>query len=157
MDEAGRSDVFILDCPVSISAMRIGESLTIFASGSPEALEKGKTIIKSIASNVHHIKGGCGVASKMNLVHLQLNGIHNATAAEAVSLASTAGLNVQEVYNIIVGPAAGDSRAFENQVPRMIEADWTPQSTTVDEVVKDMVSFMNLGKRATDLTLLLRV
>lgn len=135
---AGRSDVFILDCPVSLGTKLPGGSLTMFASGPTEALERSDALIRDISEQIYHIHGGAGSANKISLVILLLTGIHSATAAEAIALAEKAGLNIQEVYDIIVGPAAGNSWAFESRVPRMIEGDWTPQST-VDDFVNDMV------------------
>jgi 3-hydroxyisobutyrate dehydrogenase-like beta-hydroxyacid dehydrogenase len=82
------------------------------------------------------IEGGIGAASKIKMVNQLLVGIHIAVAAEAMGLAAKAGLNTREVYNVII-TAAGNSWAFENRVPHMLDGDWNPLSA-LDIFVKDM-------------------
>lgn len=56
------------------------------------------------------------------MVHQLLAGVHVATAAEALALAAKAGLDVQQIYDIVVG-AAGNSWMFGDRGKRMISAD----------------------------------
>lgn len=91
-----------------------------------------------MAETLHVIEGGEGTASKIKMVNQLLVGIHIAVAAEAMGLAAKAGLDTREVYNIITN-AVGNSWAFENRVPHMLEGDWTPLSA-LSIFVKDMVS-----------------
>lgn len=139
MDIAGREDVFILDCPVSGTKLAEG-ALRIFASGTPEALERSNALLEDMSEQVYHVPGGAGSASKVNMVNQLLIGIHIAVSGEAIALATKANLDIREVYDIISTGAAGDSRIFENRVPRMIKGDWTPHST-IDDFVQIMVCF----------------
>lgn len=95
-----------------------------------------------MAKSLYVIPGGLGAASKVKTVNQLLVGTHIAAAAEAMGLAARLGLDTREVYEIIVN-AAGNSWAFENRVPHMLEGDWTPHSA-LDIFVKDMVRFAYL-------------
>ncbi|KAI5460699.1 NAD binding domain of 6-phosphogluconate dehydrogenase-domain-containing protein [Mariannaea sp. PMI_226] len=145
MDLLGRSDVFILDCPVSAGTGSGEQSLTIFVSGVTEGLERGDGLIKDISEHARYIPGGSGIASKVSMVNQLLIRIHTATAAEAIAFATHAGLDIQEVYDIITKPAAGDSWIFENRVPRMMDGDWTPYST-IDDSINDMELVMSTSR-----------
>ncbi|KAJ4247529.1 hypothetical protein NW762_013209 [Fusarium torreyae] len=137
LEQSGRADIFIVDCPVSGGTKRAAEgTLTIFASGNPDALNNANHLLETMAETLHIIRGGEGTASKIKMVNQLLVGIHIAVAAEAMGLAAKAGLNTQDVYNIITN-AAGNSWAFENRVPHMLEGDWTPLSA-LNIFVKDM-------------------
>ncbi|KAH7232762.1 hypothetical protein BKA59DRAFT_446263 [Fusarium tricinctum] len=137
LEKSGRADIFIVDCPVSGGTKRAAAgTLTIFASGTPDALNNANQLLGSMAETLHVIRGGEGTASKIKMVNQLLVGVHIAVAAEAMGLAAKAGLNTREVYNIITN-AAGNSWAFENRVPHMLEGDWTPLSA-LSIFVKDM-------------------
>ncbi|KAH6880412.1 hypothetical protein B0T10DRAFT_540338 [Thelonectria olida] len=135
--EAQRPDISVVDCPVSGGTKRAANgTLTIFASGTAESLSKADGILHEMAKGLYIIPGGLGAASKVKTVNQLLVGTHIAAAAEAMGLAAQVGLDTREVYNIIVN-AAGNSWAFENRVPHMLEGDWTPHSA-LDIFVKDM-------------------
>lgn len=114
-------------------------TLTIFAAGSPEALKKADGVLRDMSQNLYVIEGGAGAASKVKMVNQLLVGTHIAAAAEAIGLATKAGLDTREVFEIIKN-AAGGSWAFENRVPHMLDQDWTPKSA-LNIFVKDMVCF----------------
>ncbi|KAF4960756.1 hypothetical protein FSARC_10385 [Fusarium sarcochroum] len=137
LENFGRADILIVDCPVSGGTKRAAEGkLTIFASGTPDALKNANALLTSMSETLHIIEGDEGTASKIKMVNQLLVGIHIAVAAEAMGLAAKAGLNTREVYNIITN-AAGNSWAFENRVPHMLGGDWTPLSA-LNIFVKDM-------------------
>lgn len=136
--QLGRPDVTVIDCPVSGGTVRAADgTLTIFASGEAASLEKVNSLLHDMSEKLYIIPGGAGAASKVKMVNQLLVGTHIAAAAEAMALATKAGLNTREVYNIITS-AAGNSWAFENRVPHMLNGDWTPHSA-LDIFVKDMV------------------
>ncbi|KAH6995919.1 hypothetical protein BKA56DRAFT_650710 [Ilyonectria sp. MPI-CAGE-AT-0026] len=135
--QAGRSDILVVDCPVSGGTKRAADgTLSIFASGTADALAKADEILHDMSQNLYIIPGGLGAASKVKMVNQLLVGTHIAAAAEAMGLATKAGLDTREVYKIITN-AAGSSWAFENRVPHMLDGDWTPYSA-LDIFVKDM-------------------
>jgi hypothetical protein len=72
--------------------------------------------------NVHTITGGLGAANKLRLTSFLLEATHTVTAAEATGLASKAGIDANEIYSIITN-AAGNSSAYEELVPHMLQGD----------------------------------
>uniref|UniRef100_L2FZS9 Ketose-bisphosphate aldolase class-ii-like protein n=1 Tax=Colletotrichum fructicola (strain Nara gc5) TaxID=1213859 RepID=L2FZS9_COLFN len=133
----GRSDVLVVDGPVSGGTKRAAEgTLTIFAAGTSVALQRADKILHDMSEKLYIIPGGPGAGSKVKMVNQLLVGTHIAAASEAMGLAAKAGLNTREVYNIITN-AAGNSWAFENRVPHMLDGDWTPLSA-LNIFVKDM-------------------
>lgn len=136
---AGRQDVLVVDSPVSGGTKRAADgTLSIFASGAPEALQRADRVLRDMSEKLYIIPGGPGAGSKIKMVNQLLVGTHIAAASEAMGLAAKAGLNTREVYNIITN-AAGNSWAYENRVPHMLDGDWTPLSA-LNIFVKDMVS-----------------
>lgn len=138
----------VLDCPVSGGTKRAAEgALTVFASGEAYALEEAGALLHDMSEKLYLIPGAAGAASKVKTVNQLLVGTHIAAAAEAMALATKAGLNTREVYNIITN-AAGNSWAFENRVPHMLDGDWTPHSA-LDIFVKDMVCSISISHVCT--------
>lgn len=71
-----RSDIKVVDSPVSGGSVRAGEgSLTILSSGSLEALASAKQILDDMSATLHIIPGGIGAASKIKMVNQLLAGI----------------------------------------------------------------------------------
>ncbi|KAG4428454.1 hypothetical protein IFR05_016066, partial [Cadophora sp. M221] len=137
LEKIGRSDILLVDSPVSGGTVRAAQgNLTILASGTPASLERGNNILSDMSEKLYIIPGGIGAASNVKMINQLLAGIHIAAAAEAMGLAAKAGLNTRQVYEIIVG-AAGNSWMFENRVPHMLDNDLTPYSA-LDIFVKDM-------------------
>ncbi|TDZ67775.1 L-threonate dehydrogenase [Colletotrichum trifolii] len=135
--QKGRGDVLVVDSPVSGGTKRAADgTLTIFASGTSVALQRADRILSDMSEKLYTIPGGPGAGSKVKMVNQLLVGTHIAAASEAMGLAAKAGLNTREVYNIITN-AAGNSWAYENRVPHMLDGDWTPLSA-LNIFVKDM-------------------
>lgn len=136
---AGRPDINVIDAPVSGGTLRAADgTLTIFASGAQDALDRSQCLLQDMSEHLYHIPGGPGAGSKVKMVNQLLVGIHIATACEAMALAATAGLDTKVVFDIISN-AAGSSWAFVNRVPHMLEGCWESRSA-LDIFVKDMVS-----------------
>lgn len=144
LTENGREDILVVDCPVSGGTLRAAAgTLTIFASGKLEALEKAADLLEDMSEKLYVIPGAASAASKVKMVNQLLVGAHIAASAEAMGLAAKAGLNTREVYDIITN-AAGNSWAFTNRVPHMLDDDWTPHSA-LNIFVKDMVGTFALA------------
>lgn len=112
------------------------------------ALEKVNHLLLSMAGslqNLHHVSGSVGVASSVKLINQLLAGIHIASAAEGISFATRLGLNPRATFEMI-NKAAGWSWMFENRVPQMLDADWTPYSALAI-FVKDMGIITDEAKR----------
>lgn len=127
---------------VHVQLRILTDLVQIMSSGSTEGLEKAQAVLASLCgspANLYHIKGGIGAASSIKLINQLLAGIHIAAAAEAMAFGAKLGLETQSLYDIIKN-AAGGSWMFENRVPAMLNADWTPHSQLAI-FVKDLVCF----------------
>src|SRR5699024_4404076 len=130
---AGRSDVAVVEC----HAVEESGSLTLLTAGTDEALQRAEDVLRDGSDKLLAFPGNPGNASKAYTVYRLLLGSHIAAAAEAIGLAARAGLNTQQVYDIITN-AAGSSRAFESRVPSMLEGDWSVKSSSLDACVRHM-------------------
>ncbi|KAL3417231.1 ketose-bisphosphate aldolase class-II family protein [Phlyctema vagabunda] len=137
LNDLGRQDVLLLDCPVSGGTVRAAQgNLTILASGSESALKEGHAVLSLLSEKLYTIPGAVGTASNVKMINQLLAGVHIAASAEAMGLAAKMGLNTRQVYDIIVN-AAGNSWMFENRVPHMLDNDLKPYSA-LNIFVKDM-------------------
>ena len=131
-------DIHFVDCPMSGGPARAREgALTMMASGDDISLAKAKPLIDAMGSDVHIIQGGAGMGSTVKMVHQLLAGVHICAAAEALSLAAKAGLDVHQMYAIVNG-AAGASWMFKNRGERMLEAGDPEVKSALDIFVKDL-------------------
>ena len=119
-DEFQARGINFVDCPVSggPARARLGE-LTIMASGSDKSLAMAKPLLDAMGRDVFIIQGGAGMGSTVKMVHQLLAGVHIVCAAEALALAAKAGLDVEQMYEIVNG-AAGASWMFSDRGKRMI-------------------------------------
>lgn len=138
--DGGRPDILVVDCPISSGAAKgvTNGSLTVFAAGTDVVIRNSDALLRAMSDKLYIIPGGVGAASKAKMINQLLVHTHAAAAAEAIGLATRAGIDTPEVFNI-VSKAAGGSWAFENCVPRMLAQDWTPLYS-LNNSVKDMVT-----------------
>ncbi|KAL3962349.1 hypothetical protein ACCO45_003872 [Purpureocillium lilacinum] len=140
---AGRSDVAVVEC----HAVEESGSLTLLTAGTDEALQRAEDVLRDGSDKLLAFPGNPGNASKAYTVYRLLLGSHIAAAAEAIGLAARAGLNTQQVYDIITN-AAGSSRAFESRVPSMLEGDWSVKSSSLDACVRHMAPVVSAARAA---------
>ena len=96
-------------------------------------------------ANIYRVNGGVGAASSVKLVNQLLAGVHIAASAEAMALAARLGLNTRQVFDVFRQSSAW-SWMFENRVPQMLNADWTPHSALAI-FVKDLGIVLDEAKR----------
>jgi 3-hydroxyisobutyrate dehydrogenase-like beta-hydroxyacid dehydrogenase len=101
-------------------------------------LEKARPILDILGrkNEVHIIKGGAGAGSTVKCVHQLLAGVHIAVAAEALAMGAKAGLDVDQLCQIVNG-AAGASWMFQDRTPRMLSPDPEVKSA-LNIFVKDL-------------------
>lgn len=134
-----------LDAPISGGAARAADGqLTVMASGSKAAFAAAGPALDAVAQTVYRLGDEPGAGSTMKMINQLLAGVHIAAATEAMALAARQGLDLPQVYDIIV-KAAGNSWMFENRVPHILEGDYTPRSA-VDIFVKDLGIVLEAGK-----------
>ncbi|KAL8735129.1 MAG: hypothetical protein Q9166_001005 [cf. Caloplaca sp. 2 TL-2023] len=99
LKEIGRSDILLIDSPVSGGAGRAADgTLSIFASGAREHLENARAILECMSGKLYEIPGGLGGGSKTKLIHQIFAGVNIAMASEAMGLAAVAGLDTRDVF-----------------------------------------------------------
>lgn len=126
-----------LDAPISGGAVKAAEGkLSIMASGTQEAFDGAEPALAAMAETLHRLGETAGPGSAMKAVNQLLAGVHIAAMGEALAFATSQGLDLARVLDVI-GVSAGTSWMFENRAPHVIEADYTPRST-IDIWPKDL-------------------
>ncbi len=127
--EAQARGLHYLDAPVSGGSVRAADGvLSVMASGTPAAFDGAKDVLDAIAQTVHRLGDRAGPGSAMKAVNQLLAGVHIAAMGEALAFATSQGLDLKRVLDVI-RVSAGTSWMFENRTPHVIEADYTPRST----------------------------
>ncbi|MCS6892421.1 MAG: NAD(P)-binding domain-containing protein [Rhodovarius sp.] len=145
--EAARHGLLYLDAPVSGGAAAAAAgSMTVMASGAPEAFAAAEPILSAVAGRVWRLGDAPGLGATMKVVHQLLAGVHIAAAAEAMALGIKAGLDPHLLYGVVTG-AAGNSWMFQNRMAHVLAGDDTPLSA-VDVFVKDLALVEALAREA---------
>ena len=129
LDKVGRSDVGLIDSPVSGGAARAANgTLSIFASGDDAHMKKVEPILSCMSGDgkLYNV-GTLGGGSKAKLIHQIFAGINIAMASEAMGLAAKAGLNTQRAFEEL-NLGIGRSWMFGNRVPHMLDPSLPPYS-----------------------------
>jgi 3-hydroxyisobutyrate dehydrogenase len=136
-----------LDAPISGGSTRAAEgSLTVLASGSPEAFSKARKALDAMAAKVYELGDEAGTGAAFKMINQLLAGVHIAVASEAITFAARQGLDIRKVYEVITA-SAGNSWMFENRVPHVLDGDYTPRSA-VDIFVKDLGIIQEMARTA---------
>lgn len=145
-DEFGRSDVKLLDCPVSGGTLRAANgTLSIFESGPEEDLNAAKDVLQTMSANLYRM-GGISAGTKTKTVHQLVAATNIITACEAMGLAATVGLNTQAVFDH-VNQSDGTSFFWENRAPHMLKNDWHPYSA-LSIILKDAGIVTDTARKA---------
>ena len=126
-----------IDAPVSGGVVGAESgSLSIMASGSDKAFEKGGPVLQAMAAKIYRIGTEPGLGSVVKTVNQLLAGSHVVLAAEAMAFGTRAGVDPEVLFDVI-SHSAGSSWMFNNRVPHMLSGDFTPLSA-VNIFVKDL-------------------
>ncbi|MGS0743806.1 L-threonate dehydrogenase [Glaciimonas sp. GG7] len=129
--------LLMLDGPLSGGAARANAgAMTMMISGPAAAYAKAEPVLAAIAGKVYRLGDAHGIGSKVKVINQLLAGVHIAAAAEAMALGMREGVDPDALYEVITN-SAGNSWMFENRVPHILKADYTPLSA-VDIFVKDL-------------------
>jgi len=136
-----------LDSPISgTGAQAAVKDLVVYASGDAKAIARLKPMFLGFARAVHDL-GPFGNGSKMKYVANLLVAIHNVASAEAMVLGMKAGLDPQQIFDLVkIG--AGNSRVFELRAPMMVKNDYDDATMKIKVWQKDMDV---IGKYAREL------
>jgi 3-hydroxyisobutyrate dehydrogenase len=137
--------LLMLDTPISGGTVRAAEgTLSIMVSGPEATIAKAQPVLEAMAANIYRMGSEPGLGSTMKLVNQILAGSQIALAAEAMAFGVRAGLDPNQIYEVICN-SAGNSFMFQNRVPHMLNDDYTPHSA-VDIWVKDLGIVLETGK-----------
>jgi L-threonate 2-dehydrogenase len=126
-----------LDCPVSgTGAQAKVKDLVVYASGDSKSIAKLRPLFLSFAKSVHDL-GAFGNGSRMKYVANLLVAIHNVAAAEAMVLGMKAGLDPQQIFDLVT-PGAGNSRVFELRAPMMVKDRYDDATMKIKVWQKDL-------------------
>lgn len=135
-----------LDAPISGGSVRASAgTITVMASGRPEAFAAARPVLSAIAETVYELGDEPGLGASYKIVNQLLAGAHIAAACEAITFASKLGLDLNQVYKVITA-SAGNSWMFENRVPHILDADYAPRSA-VDIFTKDLGIIAGMGQK----------
>jgi L-threonate 2-dehydrogenase len=126
-----------LDCPLSGTGSQASvKDLVIYASGDSGAIERLEPVFMGFGRKVFDL-GPFGNGSRMKFVANHLVAIHNVASAEAMVLGIKAGLDPQQVVEVI-SAGAGNSRVFELRAPLMADNRYEPATMKCSIWKKDM-------------------
>jgi len=126
-----------LDCPLSgTGAQAAVRDLVVYASGDSTAIARCTGLFADFAKQSADL-GDYGNGSRMKFVANHLVAIHNVASAEAMLLAERAGLDLNQVIEMIV-PGAGGSRMFQMRAPMMAKRSYEPATMRISTWKKDM-------------------
>jgi L-threonate 2-dehydrogenase len=126
----------MLDCPVSGGTRIAVKDIVVYASGDKKTIARLKPMFAGFARATHDV-GPFGNGSKMKFVANLLVAIHNVAAAEAMVLGMKAGLDPQQIYDLI-STGAGYSRMFERRAPLMVKNRYDKPTMKIETFQKDV-------------------
>jgi putative dehydrogenase len=140
------SGILLLDAPMSGGAAKAASGeMTMMTAGPPEAYAACEDVLGAISGNVYRLGSEHGQGSKVKIINQLLAGVHIAAAAEAMALGLREGVDPAALYDVITH-SAGNSWMFENRVPHILAADYTPLSA-VDIFVKDLGLVLDTARK----------
>jgi L-threonate 2-dehydrogenase len=122
------SGVRLVDAPVSGGPRRAADgTMTMMVAGDIESLARCEPVFAAVAGRVFRVGNAAGDAAKFKLVNNLLAAVNLAAGAEALALAIRAGLDPQQVVDV-VNASSGGSWIFADRMPRVIAGDFAPRA-----------------------------
>ena len=144
----------MVDAPVTgtrVHAER--KELVVYASGREGDVREVRPVLEAFARDVRYV-GAFGAGIKLKLVTNHLVAVHTAAAAEALSLAKSAGLDLQMVYDLIAGGPAS-SAVFGFRGPLIVADKFVPATMRMDVFEKDLDTINGFREQVAAVTPLL--
>ncbi len=128
----------MLDCPISgIPPQVLTRKTVLFASGDKHIFETCKYTLEGFTNTIFYL-GDFGAGTKMKCIANLLVGIHIMAAAEAMVLATRAGLDLQTVIQVL-GPSVASSAQFVARTPMMTTQHYDPALSTIHQIQECIV------------------
>lgn len=128
----------VVDAPVSGGAARAAKGdLLIMVGGPDEDVATVRPLLDAMAREYPLVGSRVGDGQKLKIVNQLLCGVHIAAAGEALALADSMGLDVEQCHRVLNGGAA-HSFMFQDRGGRMVAEDYEAVTSALDIFVKDM-------------------
>ena len=101
--------------------------MTMMVAGAADAMARTESVLAAIAGKVFHVGTAPGTAAKFKIVNNLLAAVNLAAGAEALALATAAGLDPRTVVDVI-NASSGGSWIFADRMPRALEGDYAPRA-----------------------------
>lgn len=139
-------ELVFVDAPVSggVAGAEAG-SLSIMAAGPAAALDACAPVFAAMGSRVLRVGEEAGQGSTFKTINQLLCGVHLAAAGEAMAMAARAGLDTQQVFDLVSESAAA-SWMLRDRGPAMVTRTYTPVRSAVDIFVKDLGLVLDLAR-----------
>lgn len=141
----------LVDAPVSGGAARAGKGdLLVVVGASDDVWNSTKDVLDTMASTLVRVGEAPGAGQAMKTVNQLLCGIHIAAAGEALALARSLGLDLDQTLSALMSGAA-ESFMLGDRGPRMLHAyddENVEVRSRLDIFVKDMGLVTSAAKSA---------
>ena len=122
------SGATLVDAPVSGGPRRAADgSMTMMVAGDAGAVARCEPVFSAIAGRIFRVGTAPGDAAKFKIVNNLLAAVNLAAGAEAMALAARAGLDPQQVVDV-VNASSGASWMFADRMPRALAGDFSPRA-----------------------------
>ena len=139
-------DLDMLDAPVTGSSPRAqAGTLTIMVGGEEWAFERARAVLEAMGELVVHV-GALGQGEMVKLINNSLGAANAAALAEALVLASSAGIDLDALTKV-VGAGSGASAQLELKAGPMREHDYTTLFKA-EHMLKDVRLCLEEAQRA---------
>jgi 3-hydroxyisobutyrate dehydrogenase-like beta-hydroxyacid dehydrogenase len=136
----------LLDAPVSgTPAMVAARIAVIYASGDRSLHDRVEAVFRAMSPNYAFV-GEFGTGTKMKLVAQYLALIHVTAAAEAMAYAKLAGLDLDQVTDLITASPGAVSGQFQIRAPLMAAGQFDGELATVEMTLKDIGEVLSYGR-----------
>jgi 3-hydroxyisobutyrate dehydrogenase-like beta-hydroxyacid dehydrogenase len=127
-----------LDAPVSGGEKGATEgTLSIMVGGPTGVLERCRPVLEVLGSNIYHVGQNVGDGQAAKMINQLMVCVHNAVAAEALTLGEKVGLDKAMLLEII-SKSAGNSWILSDRGPRMVSEQFSPPKSALSILVKDL-------------------
>lgn len=133
----GAVSMELLDCPISGTGAQMAVGEAVFYLSGDEAAARVAGPLLAACSRAVFVLGPFGTGTVLKLVANHLVTIHNASAAEALTLARCGGIDPEVALRALVA-GAGTSRMLEVRGPMMVAGEYEPPSMRVRTFMKDI-------------------
>ncbi len=125
-----------LESPVTGSKAAAADGqLVLFVGGKAKLLDQARPVLEAISRQINHM-GEIGMGATWKLINNMQIAVQLAVAAEALAMGEKAGLNRDQIAQLI-SEGAGGSPIVKAKMPRFEQHRFTDTDFSVDNIVKD--------------------